>query len=265
MPWRPADATAERSGWSLERFAVVFDVNRPHGRIGLGWAAVTVVAVLAGRLSLALWLGLAAFVGASQTAAARRALGHRPPPALAALTSLGPPVAALYNGWHLVATVAAGLGGALLVRVLTPNRNVARDLSLAVVIGIATGTAAGAVVVTRELGLGATFFLLACTAVYDAGAYLIGTGAGAPWEGPAAGMVGIMPVTILASVLLVPKFPAGGLILLGALAVVLAPLGPLLATALVGDRELDAPGLRRLDSLIVIGPMWAWAATRLVG
>ncbi|HEX2193206.1 MAG TPA: phosphatidate cytidylyltransferase, partial [Acidimicrobiales bacterium] len=255
----------ETAARTLSRFAVVYDVNRPHGRIGLAWAAVTVAAVFGGKLSLAAWFGLTAFVGASQTAAARRALEERPPPWLAALTAVGPPVAALYGGMNMVGAVAAGLGAAVLARTLVPNAAIARDLSLALLIGIAAGTAAGSVVVTRELGVNPTFFLLACTAIYDVGAYLIGTGAGADWEGPVAGMVGIMPVAILGSVLLVPPFPGSGPILLGALAVVLTPLGPLVATALVGGRELDAPGLRRLDSLILLGPMWAFAATRLLG
>jgi CDP-diglyceride synthetase len=261
---RPAQDARAR-GWSLARFAVVYDVDRPHGRIGLAWAAVTVAAVFAGKEALAAWLGLTAFVGASQTAAARRALDERPPPWLAALTALGPPVAAVFGGMQLVGAVLTGLALAFLVRTFTPPASPLRDVSTALLVGVATGTAAGSVVVTRELGMNPAFFLLACAAVYDVGAYLIGTGAGAAWEGPAAGMVGIVPVSILASVLLVPPFPAGGPLLLGFLAVVLVPFGPLLATALVGDRELDAPGLRRLDSLLLLGPMWAWAATRLIG
>ena len=251
--------------WSLARFAVVYDVDRPHGRIGLAWAAVTVAAVVAGKVWLAAWLGVTAFVGASQTAAARRALDERPPPWLAALTALGPPVAALYGGLELFGAVVLGLALALALRALAPAGSAARDVSMAILLGVATGTAAASVVATRELGMNPAFFLLACAAVYDVGAYLIGTGAGAAWEGPAAGMVGIVPVSILGSVLLVPPFPAGGPILLGFLAVALVPLGPLLATALVGDRDLDAPGLRRLDSLLLVGPMWAWAATRLLG
>ncbi|HWC11863.1 MAG TPA: phosphatidate cytidylyltransferase, partial [Acidimicrobiales bacterium] len=254
----------EQAGWSLARFAVVYDVDRPHGRIGLVWAAVTVAAVFGGKVPLAAWLGVAAVVGASQTAAARRALEQRPPPRLAALVAAGLPVAALFSGMHLVGAVAAGLGAALLARTFVSDEAAARDLSVALLIGLTTGTAAASVVATRELGMSPTFFLLACTAVYDVGAYLIGTGAGAHWEGPVAGMVGIMPVAILAGILLVPPFPGGAPILLGALAVVLAPLGTLVATALAGDRELDVPGLRRLDSLVLLGPMWAWAATRFL-
>ena len=261
----PRPQAGKVRAWSLARFAVTYDVDRPHGRIGLAWAAVTVAAVLGGKVWLAAWLGLSAFVGASQTAAARRALGSRPPPWLAALAAVGPPVAGLYSGMHLVGAVIAGLAVVLLVRTLAPPGSLGRDVSLALLVGVATGTAAASVVVTRELGMNPAFFLLACAAVYDVGAYLVGTGAGAAWEGPVAGMVGIMPVSILAGVLLVPPFPAGSPILLGFLAVALAPLGPLVATALVGDRDVDAPGLRRLDSLLLLGPMWAWAATLLLG
>jgi hypothetical protein len=154
---------------------------------------------------------------------------------------------------------------ALLARTLVPRARLALDVSTALGIGVANGLAAAAVVVTRGLGVDATLFLIACAAVYDAGAYLVGTGASAVWEGPVAGMVALIPVSVLAGVLLVPPFPPGSPIVLGALAAVLAPLGPLVATALLGRREFDAPGLRRLDSLLLLAPMWAWAATRYLG
>jgi hypothetical protein len=35
-------------------------------------------------------------------------------------------------------------------------------------------------------------------------------------------------------------------------------------SALLGDRAAHAPALRRLDSLLLVGPLWAWwAATFL--
>jgi hypothetical protein len=50
---------------------------------------------------------------------------------------------------------------------------------------------------------------------------------------------------------------------LGGLAAILAPLGPAAATFLLGDRKGPAPALRRLDSLVVLGPVWAVVATHL--
>jgi hypothetical protein len=61
----------------------------------------------------------------------------------------------------------------------------------------------------------------------------------------------------------VPKFPPTAPFVLGGLAAVLAPLGPPAATRLLGDRDAKAPALRRLDSLLVVGPVWACAALTL--
>jgi hypothetical protein len=45
---------------------------------------------------------------------------------------------------------------------------------------------------------------------------------------------------------------------------VLAPLGPPAATVLIGDAGTAARFVRRLDTLIVLGPVAAWAAAAVV-
>lgn len=237
----------------------MYDNARPHGRIGFAWAVVTVTAVIAGPGWTAGWLGANAFVGASQAAGTRRGLDVAPPPWLAALAALAPPVAAVFGGRYVVGVVAAGLVSAVLVRTFVNHRASAHAVSLALVMGSAIGSAAASVALTREVDVAAAVYLLACACIYDAGAYLVGTGASAEWEGPLAGVVALLPVTILAAVVLVPSpFPSGTPLALGLLAAILAPLGPLAGTALLGRRDADAPGLRRLDSLILLGPAWAW-------
>jgi len=111
---------------------------------------------------------------------------------------------------------------------------------------------------------GAALYLLACAALYDAGAYLVGTGASSAWEGPAAGVAALVPLTLLAALAFVPPFEGASPLLLGALAAVLAPFGPVAGSALLGDRTAYAPALRRLDSLLVLGPIWAWCAAALL-
>jgi hypothetical protein len=115
-------------------------------------------------------------------------------------------------------------------------------------------------VLVRQTGIAPTLLLLALVSVYDAGAYLVGTGAASAWEGPAAGVAALIPVTIFASVVLIPPFSGAEPLLLGVLAAVLAPAGPVAASALLGDRSAHAPALRRLDSLLLLGPLWAWFA-----
>jgi CDP-diglyceride synthetase len=95
------------------------------------------------------------------------------------------------------------------------------------------------------------------------GAYLVGTGAGNDWEGPVAGVAAIFCVTLFVAVL-VPSFGGGGPFLLGLVAAILTPLGPLAASIILGDRNAKAPALRRLDSLLLVAPVWAWVAAVLV-
>jgi CDP-diglyceride synthetase len=126
-------------------------------------------------------------------------------------------------------------------------------------IGIATASP----VLLRSLGLAAPLALFAFAAFHDMGAYLVGTGAASPWEGPIAGVASIVCVTLFVAVL-VPSFSGGSPFLLGLIAGVLAPLGPLAASVILGDRDARAPALRRLDSLLLLGPVWAWTAAVLL-
>jgi CDP-diglyceride synthetase len=95
------------------------------------------------------------------------------------------------------------------------------------------------------------------------GAYLVGTGATNDWEGPVAGVASIVCVTLFVAVL-VPSFGGGGPFLLGVVAAILAPLGPLAASIVLGDRDAKAPALRRIDSLLLLAPVWAWLAAVLL-
>ena len=260
-----APGPAEPDHWwsPFARLGVIHDNTRPHGRIGLAWAVVAFAATIAGPPWIAAWLGLSAFVGASQAAGTRRTMETHPPPWLAALVSVGPPVAAVFGALYVVWVVGAVVAVAILIRTFA-HRASAHNVALALAIGAATGSAAAAVALTREVDASAAVYLLACACVYDAGAYLVGTGASAAWEGPLAGVVALIPVTILGAVVLVPPFPSGTPLALGLLAAVLAPLGPLVGTALLGRQDADAPGLRRLDSLILLGPAWAWLVTTIL-
>ena len=73
----------------------------------------------------------------------------------------------------------------------------------------------------------------------------------------------IVCVTLFVAVL-VPSFRGGSPFLLGLVAAVLAPLGPLAASVILGDSDASAPALRRLDSLLLLGPVWAWSAAAVL-
>ena len=209
-------------------------------------------------------MAVIAFVAASQTATVWRKRGERPLPGFAAAAAAAIPLTAATGLDHMNMVVAGAIVLTLVARVATPTKAPGRDVALTLVIGLSIGMAAAAPVLLRSINIPAALYLLACAALYDAGAYLVGTGASSAWEGPAAGVAALIPLTMLAAVALVPPFHGGSPLLLGALAAVLAPFGPVAGSALLGDRTAYAPALRRLDSLLVLGPIWAWCAAALL-
>ena len=240
--------------------AVVPKPLRPHGRLGLAWAVVVTAAAALGPVWLAVWLAVAALVAAFQVAMVWLARNERPLPAFAAATAAALPLAAVSGVGTMNTVVVVALVATLLARLGAPTKAPSRDVALTLVIGLAVGLAAASPVLLRDINVHAPLFLLALAATYDAGAYLVGTGAASAWEGPVAGIAATIPLTMFAAIVLVPPFGGAAPIVLGALGALLAPFGPLAGSALLGDATANAPALRRLDSLLVLGPVWAWCA-----
>ncbi|HUQ62949.1 MAG TPA: MoaD/ThiS family protein [Acidimicrobiales bacterium] len=248
----------------LSRLAVVHDSRGPHGRLGLLWAIVTVGAAAGGAEFLAAWLGLTAFVGACQASRVRLGQGRLVLIGTSAVIAVAIPGVAILGYEIVAATVGGAVVLAFVAALFFSRGSATRDGTVIAAVGVSLGLAAAAPVLLRADHIEAAFLLLAYAATYDAGAYLVGTGASSVWEGPVAGVAALIPVVILSAVLLVPPFQPGTPVLLGLLAAILAPLGPLVGSAVVGDGEAHAPGLRRLDSLIVLGPIWAAAAVAFI-
>jgi hypothetical protein len=245
------------------------DTDRPHVRLGLLWAVVTGVAAVAGPGWLAGWLALAAATAAAQVARSWRSAPVRPYPPIAvgaaALVALSAALGPLTVAAAVVVAVAAAFGREPALAVFgryRPGSHTSAARTLAA--GLPIGAATAAVVLARRQGLPEALTLLALAAVYDAGAYVVGAGAAGAWEGPAAGVAAVGAVTLAVAAVLVPPFRGASPWALGAAAAALAPLGPCAATLLLGDRRVRAPALRRLDSLLLLGPVWAALAALLV-
>jgi hypothetical protein len=257
----PAPAPAPtKARPKAQPLAVVPKITRPHGRLGFLWVGVTVATVVAGAPAAGAWLALCAAIAAMQTAKVWRDRSEKPIVVVAAGTAAALPLSAILGLRAMTAAVAVCVVVTLLARVFSITKAPSRDVALTLAIGIVIGLAVASVVLLRNINIQAPLLLLAFTAFYDAGAYLVGTGASSAWEGPAAGVFSLIPVTMLAAVTLVPPFTEGGPLVLGAVAALLAPCGPLAGSALLGERDAEASALRRLDSLLVLGPVWAWCA-----
>jgi MoaD family protein len=246
-----------------EPLTVVPTTDKPHVRLGLAYAFVTVIAVAGGQVLLGVWMAVLAGVAAAQVTKVWLSRGERPVAYLGVAGAGFLPLAAIGGLATINILFFALLVALLITRMANPTRAPSRDVALTMMIALPIGLATASPVLLRDLGVAAPLALLGMAAFHDVGAYLVGTGSAAEWEGPVAGMAAIFCVTLFVAVL-VPDFEGGLPFLLGLMAIALAPLGPLAASIILGDRSAPAPGLRRIDSLLLIGPVWAWTAAALM-
>ncbi|HEX2064347.1 MAG TPA: hypothetical protein VHE80_07990 [Acidimicrobiales bacterium] len=262
----PARQGAVSESGPLARFhalAVRPQVVGPHARLGMVWAAVTFVALVAGAAWLAVWMALHAGLAALQAAHTWRRRERYPASGLAGVgaavvvvgAAAGPVPAAAAAG---VVVVAIFLNG------LVPGGRHTDPLATALITLAVAAAAAGPVLLRVEEGFLPAMVLFTYAGVHDASAYVVGSGASTNWEGPAAGMASIGAVTLAVAAVLVPPFRGASPVLLGALAAVLAPLGPYMGSLLVRDGHARVPALRRLDSLLLLGPLWSLVAALLL-
>jgi hypothetical protein len=134
-----------------------------------------------------------------------------------------------------------------------------------VTIALAFGGAAAGVVLTRGEGVAALVILLLLVCAYEAGDFIVGTGASTVWEGPLAGIAAVVVVAFGASLLALVPLGRGGPLVLGAVVAVGAPAGPPLASLLIGDGRPPARFARRLDVWLVVGPVAGWVTAAMAG
>ncbi|MGH9127232.1 MAG: hypothetical protein ACRDZ8_21300 [Acidimicrobiales bacterium] len=222
---------------------------------GSGWAAAWLapVAAMAAATAMRSW-------GTSAVApplAHNRRARVQPPAAVAALFSAAITVTAL-GGGQVMALVAAS--AALILIGATVFGPAGRPALLPrVVLVVGPGLAAGSLVLARSQGLATGLILAGMVTLYDSSAYLIGTGAPNRWEGSVAGAASIAAMTLMVAAVLSPPFTGASPWLFGIAAAVLAPVGVGVCRRITGDKDAPVPALRRLDSLLLLGPAWVVA------
>lgn len=121
---------------------------------------------------------------------------------------------------------------------------------------IPAGLAAGSLIALTGRGTGAAISLLLLVSAYEVGDYLVGSGSANAIEGPIAGLAALAVVG--AGLVLTQPVPFDGplAVLFSILTAVTCPLGQVLGSAILPRGDAWAPGLRRLDSLLIAGPLW---------
>jgi hypothetical protein len=245
------------------------DAEGPKVRLGVAWFAATVAAALLGQLLLALVLAATAAFAADQVlrlhGKGQDDLVVDPLRLPAVLAAAALPLAAVAGADTLAAATTAVVLTALVHRLFSgPVDGAVADLALVLVAAVPFGLAAAAPVLAAELAPAGAIVLLVLVAAYDAGDFLVGTGATSPWEGPVAGVVAVGVCGFGAWVVAPAPLGGHGVLALAVVTAVLAPLGPPAASVLIGDGSRPARFVRRLDTLLVLGPVAAWAAAGVV-
>lgn len=243
----------------VERIVSGYDLDGPRVRMGVAWFALAVLCAWLGMIAVAVLFGLVAAVAALQTTAAWRKAGVRTNQLLAGIGALVVALAATlgiaFAGLVMILFVAVAVG----VAFVQPGRvpplvRASITLRAGFVVGLA---AAAAVFIDRTNG-GALIVLVVLVSGYEVGDFLVGTGASNPVEGPVAGIAAVIVLTFAVSVFEFPPFESGSAWVFGGLVAVLAPLGRFAAPVLLPGPDARVPALRRLDSYLLVAPVWAW-------
>jgi hypothetical protein len=255
--------------YKRRRLAVVYDVNGPRVRLGIGWFALTLVALAGGRWTVAALYAATAAFAAMQTAREWRKNGARPHRLLAGAGALVIGLAGAFST-PLVGVAILGFVGAALFFAFSAAAAARRrshplnDAAFTVRCGLFPGFAASCVAITARFSLTAVVGLVFIVAAYEIGDYLVGSGARNPFEGPVAGATAIVVTTFAITAIGLKPFVFPGSFALAGLAAGLCPAGQVLASAILPNVDAPASALRRIDSLLVLAPVWALVVGHLV-
>ncbi|MET0902590.1 MAG: phosphatidate cytidylyltransferase [Acidimicrobiales bacterium] len=251
-------ASAPHAEHAPRRYAMPYEINGPRVRLGILWFGVAAVAIVLGPLPTAVVYGGAAALAAMQVARVWRRRRMRPNQIVAAAMAGGIALGACLGAGGAGAAVLAATAAALAVSVTdaTSRQPIVTDAGWTIQCALPVGLAATSMVLLTRLDQGSAIALLLLVSAYDTGDYLVGSGARNRFEGPLAGIAAIAVVTFMVSTFGIAAFGVGHSWLFGALVAMLAPLGQLFASAVLPAAAAPASGLRRLDSLLLAGPVW---------
>jgi hypothetical protein len=237
--------------------AVVYDIDGPRVRLGVGWFLLALVAVFLSPITAALVYGAAAGWAARQVVRAWGSIAWQAD--VAAGLGAVPVLAALGGTRALIAALAVAVVGAIVAACAPGGERLegrgGRAAALGILLlSIVPAAGAASMVLVRGDSRAA-----AVVSAYEMGDFVVGSGASSPVEGPLAGITTALLVGVPLALLLVHPFDDAGAVLLG-FAAAACPLGQIAASALLPDAGASAPALRRIDTLLVLGPLWAAAS-----
>lgn len=246
---------------SGNRYRIHYDVEGPRVRLGILWFVGAMAALVLGSVTTTFFFGLAFAAAGSHALRTWRARGAPVDPRVALLGVAVVVVAAGFDprlmgaGVLVLAAGAVALAASELDEGEGPARALARA-SLVLQSALPTAVAGGCLVLLADLEIWAAVSLLLLTSAYETGDYLIGSGSANAVEGPLAGAVAVVVVTMVVAALGFPPFDVGEAVAFGVVVAPCALAGQLLASVMLPHSRAFAPALRRVDSLLLAAPLW---------
>jgi hypothetical protein len=177
---------------------------------------------------------------------------------VAGLTALALPIAAAWGGRALGLAILGGVVLSVVAALARPTRQpVPAAAGWTVRSWLFVGGPAATIVLLAGYDTGAAIALVVLMSAYDAGDYVVGSGARTSWEGPLGGITAVGVLTLSLYVMNLSPFHGGAVVAYGVVFAVLAPLGQIAASAVLPEADVIASGLRRFDSILLAGPVWA--------
>jgi hypothetical protein len=239
------------------RLAPVYDIAGPRVRFGVLWFIANLVGLAVGLEVMTPLYVVTAVMAGLQAAAAWRRRDVRVHHLVAGIGAGLIPLAAAVSIGFVGVAILLVVGVAYYVALIDmEGGNPITQSSYTVQCALVPGLAAAGVVLTLRYDLIAAGGLVLLVSAYDSGDFLIGSESRRRWEGPAVAGIAVMVMSFALSALRLPPFVLPYALYLGGLAAILCPIGQLVGSAVLPDAAVRAPALRRLDSLMVLGPVW---------
>ncbi|MEM9133421.1 MAG: hypothetical protein AAF962_19065 [Actinomycetota bacterium] len=250
-------ALAREERWQRHRFAVPYRTDGPKLTFGVLWFLLIVGAILYSPLFVAaLAAGVAGLAGLQ--------IGyawfprHNPTRLWAAAGAF---ISGLMGALGPIGVVAAAVVG-LVISFAYAVANPSRSQSMMALAEVAmraivpAGVAAASLAALADIGIGAALALVGLVSAYEVGDFLVGSGSMNAVEGPLSGFVSLAAVVFILWVVTPDPFTSSSIVLFGVLTGVGCVIGQIFASAILPRGAAWAPALRRLDSYLVVAPIW---------
>jgi hypothetical protein len=241
------------------RYRVHYDIDGPRVRLGIAWFAGAMVALALGVPGVALYFGVTFAAAGAHALRTWRARGADVDPRDALIgVAVVIAAAAVHPRAMGVALwlLAAGAIALAVRRGARGMRPAVAASSLLLQCALPTAVAGGCLVLLADLEIWSAIALVLLASAYETGDYLIGSGATNSVEGPVAGGVAVAVVALAVAALGFPPFSVGEAALFGIAVGPGAFAGQMLASVVLPHARAFAPALRRVDSLLIVAPLW---------